>query len=81
MLGVELVKNKKTREPYANTMAITNKVLERGILVAACGRDNNTIRFMPPLVITREYLNKGVDIILDALREEVLAQARLIYMA
>jgi 4-aminobutyrate aminotransferase len=73
MLGVELVKNKETREPYTNVMAITNKVRERGIMVASCGRDNNTIRFMPPLVITREYFNKGVDIILDVLREEARA--------
>ena len=70
MLGVELVKNKETREPYANTMAITTKARDRGVIVAACGRDNNTIRFMPPLVITREYFNKGVDVVLDLLREE-----------
>ncbi len=70
MLGVELVKNRETREPFANTMTITTKARDRGIIVAACGRDNNTIRFMPPLVITREYFNKGVDVVLDLLREE-----------
>ena len=70
MLGVELVKNRETREPYANTMAITTKARDRGTIVAACGRDNNSIRFMPPLVITRDYFNKGVDVVLDLLREE-----------
>jgi 4-aminobutyrate aminotransferase len=70
MLGIEIVQNKETREPYVNMMTITNKARERGIMVASCGRDNNTLRFMPPLVITREYFNKGVDVMLDILREE-----------
>jgi len=75
MLGVELVKNRETREPYTDTMTITGKVRQRGIIVAACGRDNNTIRFMPPLVITRDYFNKGVDAVLDVLRAEAKAIA------
>jgi len=56
-------------------MTITGKVRQRGIIVAACGRDNNTIRFMPPLVITRDYFNKGVDAVLDVLRAEAKAIA------
>jgi 4-aminobutyrate aminotransferase len=70
MLGIEIVKNKETREPYDNVRAITSKAYEQGVLVASCGKDNNTIRLMPPLVISRQYLNKGVDIVLDILREE-----------
>jgi len=70
MIGMELVQNKETREPYENMMPLTGKVRNHGIMVASCGRNSNTLRLMPPLVITREYLNKGVDVVLDILREE-----------
>ena len=70
MIGIELVKDREKREPYANMMGITNKAREKGILVFTCGRDGNTLRLMPPLVITRAYFNKGVDVVLDILREE-----------
>jgi 4-aminobutyrate aminotransferase-like enzyme len=35
----------------------------------ACGRYGSTIRLMPPLVITREHLRKGCDILIDAIKE------------
>ena len=70
MIGIELVKDKASAEPYPNVMGIAGKVRNKGILVASCGRANNTLRMMPPLVITRDYFNKGIDAVLDVLREE-----------
>ncbi|HTY81374.1 MAG TPA: aspartate aminotransferase family protein [Dehalococcoidales bacterium] len=70
-IGVELVKDKTTRKPLAwNTVsAILGDLLNRGVLVVPCGRYHNVIRFMPSLVITKEYLEKGVDILLDICRK------------
>jgi 4-aminobutyrate aminotransferase len=66
-IGIEIVNNKETREPYTNMGSIGTKVNERGILIMGG-------RLMPPLTITREYLNKGIDILIDVLREEAKAK-------
>ena len=64
-IGIELVQNRETREtlPISNITCITNKARDRGIL--ACPG-----QLMPPLVITREYLDKAIDVVLDVFREE-----------
>ena len=66
-----MVKNKETREPVsADKVAnIIKKGREQGIVFLPCGRDGNVIRFMPSLVITRAYLNKGLDTVLDILKQ------------
>ena len=49
MIGVELVKNKETREP-ANADAVgrvAKKLEQRGVRVMPSGRHRNTVRLMP----------------------------------
>ena len=41
----------------------------------ACGRNGNTFRLMPPLVITEAHLRKGIDIFLEAIKEVEAATA------
>jgi len=67
-IGVELVNNKETREPLpAGRMGkILSDLLNRGVIAVPCGRYHNVIHLMPPLTITRGYLEKAVDIVLDA---------------
>jgi len=71
MIGVELVKDKKTREPVRKDkmLDITVKTVQRGIHILPCGRYENVVRLMPPLTITRAYFNKAVDIVLDVIKE------------
>jgi 4-aminobutyrate aminotransferase len=66
-IGVEMVKNKETREPLpAETMGeILSGLLNQGIIAVPCGRYHNVIRFMPSLIITKEYLKKATDILLN----------------
>jgi 4-aminobutyrate aminotransferase len=66
-IGVELVKNKETREPLpaGDMVEIMAEILNQGIIAVPCGRYHNVIRFMPSLIITREYLEKAIDIVLD----------------
>jgi 4-aminobutyrate aminotransferase len=66
-IGVELVKNKASKEPLsAEDMGkILGELLNRGVIAVPCGRYHNVIRYMPPLIITREYLEKATDILLD----------------
>jgi 4-aminobutyrate aminotransferase len=65
MLGVEIVKDKRTREQAKAERDRIVDVLafERGVLMLGCGE--NTIRLSPPLILTKDQ----ADIALDVLEE------------
>jgi len=66
MIGMEMVKDKKTKEKAIEERnAVIQGCFEKGLLLLGCGE--NVIRFSPPLIITR----REVDIALTIL-EEVL---------
>ena len=76
-IGVELVSDKDKRTPLeAKYIGQIAKACERrGVRVMACGRNGNTFRLMPPLVITEAHLRKGIDIFLEAIKEVEAATA------
>lgn len=71
VLGLELVKDKKSKEPAPElTKKLVYECYQRGlILIAPIGFYGNVIRVAPPLVIEDELADRGVDIIREALRE------------
>jgi 4-aminobutyrate aminotransferase / (S)-3-amino-2-methylpropionate transaminase / 5-aminovalerate transaminase len=70
MIGVELVKDRQTKEAAAEeTSKIQKKCLERGLLIMSCGALHNVFRLMFPLVISETELNTGLDIFEDCLKE------------
>ncbi len=68
MIGVELVKDKQTREPAT---ALRNRVetlaFERGLMILGCGE--TTIRLCPPLILKEEEAMVALDILEDALSQ------------
>lgn len=67
MIGVELVRNRQTRERgEAERDEIIQEAFQRGLLLLPCGR--NTLRISPPLSITRHEVDQGL-----AVLEEVMA--------
>ncbi len=66
MIGIELVRDRQTRE---RAPAVRNRVLElafeRGLLVLGAGE--NSIRLCPPLVITRDQAGFAVDVLEECL--------------
>lgn len=77
MIGVELVEDKKTKEPVP-AMAVVKlmwMMRDRGVLAFPCGRYTNVMRFMPALVCTREHFDKSVDIFLDILESQTWRQS------
>jgi 4-aminobutyrate aminotransferase len=74
MIGVELVKSRKTREPAAEAAnKIAYEAFKKGLLLLPCGE--SVIRFAPPLVINRDQISMAVDIfssILSRIEKEFL---------
>ena len=70
MIGIEFVKDPKTKEPDAALTAdIIQTCAKNGLLVEGAGTYNNVIRFLAPLVITDEQLEAGLDIFEAAVKE------------
>jgi 4-aminobutyrate aminotransferase/(S)-3-amino-2-methylpropionate transaminase len=71
MRGIELVKDKKTKEPisYEKAVWMLNACAERGLLILKAGLYNNVIRTMAPLVATEDELNKGCDILESVIKD------------
>ena len=66
MIGVEIVKDQKTREYGASERdRIVEQAFERGVLFLGCGP--STVRIAPPLIVTRDE----ADVALDALEESI----------
>ncbi|HXP15981.1 MAG TPA: acetyl ornithine aminotransferase family protein [Terriglobales bacterium] len=62
MIGVEIVKDKKTREYAAHERdRIIELAFERGVLFLGCGP--STIRIAPPLVVTKDEADVAVDVL------------------
>ena len=56
MIGVELVKDRKTKERAVEARnAIVQAMFRRGVLILGAGK--NAIRFAPPLVLSKEQAN------------------------
>jgi len=68
MVGVELVKDKGTKEPAKEeTVDVMMRCFRKGVAIVNCGV--STIRMMPPLVITRDLVDASLEIFLECLGE------------
>jgi 4-aminobutyrate aminotransferase len=62
MIGVELVKDKKTREhAAAERDRVVQQAFERGVLFLGAGP--SAIRLAPPLVVTRQQADEALDVL------------------
>jgi diaminobutyrate-2-oxoglutarate transaminase len=77
MIGIELVKDRDTKEPWPEMAGqIRTECFRRGVIIEVGGHFGNVARFLPPLVITRKLLLTGVEIFVESVRaaEQALAQ-------
>jgi len=67
MLAMELVKDRKTKEPAKEEAAkVFQECYKKGLIILTAGIFSNVIRMLPPLVITDEQLAQGLDILEEA---------------
>jgi 4-aminobutyrate aminotransferase/(S)-3-amino-2-methylpropionate transaminase len=77
MVGVELVRNRETKEPAKReTDDVIRMACERGVLLIAAGTFGNVVRFLTPLVISDDELDEGLEVMGSCLAAVADATAR-----
>ena len=75
MIGIELVKSQKTREPHPDARArVIRRAFEQGVLVLGCGE--STVRMMPPLVVEQEHADIALEVLERCITETEGAGSR-----
>ena len=71
MQAIELVTDRKTKTPDpTHAQRVIDAARQRGLLVIKCGVHRNVIRFLAPLIVSDESLDKALAIIDAALSAE-----------
>ena len=70
MVGIELVKDRQSKEPAPDiARELIKYSYEHGLILLSCGNYSNVIRLVMPLVITDEQLERGFSILKDGFKE------------
>ena len=67
MIAIELVQRDTSDPDPGFAAAVANAAREHGVIVLTCGTFGNVLRFLPPLTISDELLNDGLDVLADAI--------------
>jgi len=69
MVGVELVRDRSTREPDGDlATALVARSAELGLLLLSCGLVHQVVRWIPPIDVTAAEIGEAVEIFGEALR-------------
>jgi len=64
MIGIELVKDLRTKEPAKElTSKVVQYCLEQGVMLISAGIFSNVVRLLIPLVVTDEQLDRGLTVL------------------
>src|SRR5205823_2179263 len=69
MIGVELVRDEKLTPANTEAEAVRDALLRQGVLVGVGGIYGNVVRFQPPLIITKEQIDRAMQAFASALAE------------
>lgn len=64
LIGVDLVKDKKTKEPAREEASkVARMAFENGLIIGTAGRYRNVLRLVPPLTLSLEQAEKAIEIL------------------
>ena len=67
MIGVELVRDRGTKEPAKQeTLTVLEHCKDRSVIIGKGGLDGNTLRIKPPMCITAEDVDYALDVLDEA---------------
>jgi 4-aminobutyrate aminotransferase-like enzyme len=70
MIGTEFT-GSDNKPAKSTAKAIIQACQDRKLLLLSCGTYDNTIRWIPPLIVKEQQINEALDIFDRALRETV----------
>ncbi len=72
VLGVELVKDRATKEPAAKeTAKICFRAFQKGLVIFYVGIHSNVLEFTPPLTLTKEDADEGLTMLEEAFKDVI----------
>jgi len=70
MLGVELVKDRQTKEPAPDLATrVLDLTKDAGVVIGKGGLYGNTLRIQPPMVVTKQDVDRGIAALKGALEQ------------
>lgn len=70
MIGIEFVKHQTNKKPYPEIVKEVHKeCYQKGLLTEIGGHYSNVIRFLPPLVLTKDIAEIGVEIFMESVKK------------
>jgi len=67
MVGVEMVRDRNTREPAPEFVSrLIGNAANQGVVAVSCGIYKNVLRHLTPLVITDRELEEGLDVLAES---------------
>ncbi len=67
MIGVEMVKDRASKEPDGDYVGrLMTQTQRRGLITVGCGIYHNVLRHLVPLVITDEQLDESLDVLAES---------------
>ena len=72
MIGTELVKSRKTKEPdTALALKVKETMFSKGVMMHTCGHYSNVLRYMAPLTIEKQLIDRGLEIYREPLEASI----------
>jgi 4-aminobutyrate aminotransferase len=70
MIGIELVKDRGTKEPHPQlAQEVKKEMMRKGYIIGVGGIFKNVVRLQPPLIISKDEAEKATSELVDSLKE------------
>ncbi|GAG55846.1 unnamed protein product, partial [marine sediment metagenome] len=70
LIGVELVKDRISKKPdIEKIIELRTRVRKKGLILSSCGTYRQVIKIAPPLIISEEEADVGLNIFEDTIKE------------